>query len=1437
MKLGLDFGSQNLHCAVLEENTVLYHRTLAHNGNIHQAYQILLDDISQCINLDTIETYGLTGNIDLSRKNVIHPILTSVAANKFLKQPVQNVLSIGCENFYLLKLDDKLNYAEHIINSDCASGTGSFLDQQAKRLDLTIDDFAQQAHAFTGQSPVIATRCAVFAKSDIIHSQAEGFSKEAICAGICEGIVRSVLTQVLNGRKIQGPLLFVGGVSLNKKIVEEIEQQFQQQVLVTNFGPTFHAIGAAILGKENNISHFQFDDLQADTNEAREALTIQLTEYPDFTRDINFVDDNVEVTLYRDLNQPSYEVYMGIDVGSTSTKLVLLDQNNQILAGLYTRTAGAPVTAVEQLFKSVNTIFRGKNLSFKGVATTGSGRTLIKEVIAGDLAINEITAHAKGATFLDPQVDTIIEIGGQDSKFTTIANGYVNHTVMNYVCAAGTGTFIEEQAKKLGIALNDISETALGHRSPLTSDRCTVYMERDINHFLSVGWKKEEIMASVLFSVRDNYLSKVAGRSMVGDHIYFQGATAKNKALVAAFENCLQKPILVSKYCHLTGALGAALSLTEQEVAQSTFRGTAFQCQQHVEECKICANHCQLSVFSIGDTDVAWGMKCGRDYGDKTVGTFKPQSVLEQNYQDAFGCYIPQTIDAPTVGIPASLSMKEYAGMFADFFSRCGLNVKVEENTRNNLAHGKEIACSEFCSPILLMHGLIKSLNENKIDFIFYPALLNDKNDLSDPPTTERLLTKDRENYYCYYSQYGPTIMQNLLTYDLQKDVIAPALNLKNESAESLAKTLAVALERYIPLSQDQVQEHFIEAYNSFQERRLKWRALGHHILQSYTEQMKILILGRPYVIFDATLNNGIPKMLEDLGFDLLYQTMFDNKTDNKGPHSVYLERMHWHFGQEVLRAAELAIKEKNVYPVLITSFRCSPDAYVMTYFKELMEEAHKPYLIIQLDEHNSEVGYQTRIEAGVDAFLNDFKQRRDQQIVLETAAQQLTFETTISQDDIILFPYLSPLLDELLIDAFEAHQYHARILPIDQKIINLGFKYVSGGECLPNVAVAGSLIDFFQRSDTDVSRCVLYLGDSCISCNFHQYASLVKAACKKAGWEDIRIFSPKLGVKNDILPIELSMDMAATSVLGSLLYKLYYRFHPYEQEAGATRIVLDKSLALIKTHLLKQLPLWEKPLQGLADHLSEIYFDRLFKPETLDTVPQRTGSLANHSEPSKRSLADKLKDFIHPSKYMITAAREIRALFESLPLPAKRKPRIGILGDLYVKYNNVLNDDLYDYIEELGGEVLLPSYMETGTHLLDASRRQTGEDAIALAKISMYEQSFEDIFQGLLDGCFEPPFVECVQLMQEYGIEHIIPGETTINVGRLLYYLKYGLVDAVIHVNPILCCPGTVTTSIYRKFQDEFGIPIINLFYDGINRPNKIIAPLFDRLQQENLS
>ena len=362
-----------------------------------------------------------------------------------------------------------------------------------------------------------------------------------------------------------------------------------------------------------------------------EPLRLKLSDYPDFSSEKKYEysafdpEDMypVEVDIYEKLVPSNkYEVYMGIDIGSTSTKAVLIDRYRKVLAGFYTRTAGRPVHAVRKLFASIDDVIEKNAIRSKDHRGRDHRRRkeIFGKIIGADIIIDEITAHARAAFELNPEVDTIIEIGGQDSKFTTLRKGLVTFSAMNNVCAAGTGSFIEEQALKLRCPLSDYSSRAEGKRAPIASDRCTVFMERDINHYLSEGYSVDEALASVLHSIRENYLTKVAIESSIGNTICFQGATAKNKALIAAFEQRLNKPIHVSRYCHLTGALGVALMLIEQDAKESRFKGIQLYKKDipvKSEVCELCTNHCKITIADVDGERVAYGFLCGRDYDTK----------------------------------------------------------------------------------------------------------------------------------------------------------------------------------------------------------------------------------------------------------------------------------------------------------------------------------------------------------------------------------------------------------------------------------------------------------------------------------------------------------------------------------------------------------------------------------------------------------------------------------------------------------------------------------------------------------------------------------------------------------------------------------------------------------------------------------------------------
>jgi len=868
------------------------------------------------------------------------------------------------------------------------------------------------------------------------------------------------------------------------------------------------------------------------------------------------------------------------------------------------------------------------------------------------------------------------------------------------------------------------------------------------------------VIASVLFSVRDNYLSKVVGKTSLGDKIYFQGATGRNKALVAAFEDEIKKPILVSKYCHLTGALGSALHSMEPGLGKSGFSGMNFSFRAYSEVCSLCVNKCDLRVYSVGDKITAWGLKCGRDYEDKKMKKSGGASEIEKKYFNVFSRE-SENKEGKTVGIPATLYMMEYYSLFKNFFSKLGMNVIIESGSTKNMAAGKAIVNSDFCAPLVLTHGIIKSLLDKNPDYIFLPAIINEQNLLEQLPAEEKYVEKSTDCYFCFYSQYASTIVNAIPSLSLNDRLISPKIKFNNRKIEQVALDLAESLTGVLNFPAEKISGTFLEAWNEYQADKNRWKDEGKNILETGTDKIRILLLGRPYAVFDEKINLGIPGKIEKAGYEMIHQAMLDLKADDDDRSGI-ISRMHWFYGQQILLAAEEILKHENIYPVFLTCFRCSPDSYLLSYFKKMMDDAGRPYLVIQLDEHSSDVGYETRVEAALDSFINDFKSpdkksKKKPGIIIR--------EHKIDKDDTVFIPYISPIISEIQKYVFESAGYKARVLPLEQRMINTGYKFTSGGECMPNAALVGSIIDMIRKENRVPEKTALYLPTMCLACNFNQFTQLIRIAGEKAGFGGLKIINPNAIRGIPDVPMKVNLNLMSVNILSSLLYKLIFRFRPYEIKKGETDIALEKSMEIIKNYLNNDRPL-------------------------------------------------------------IEAAAEIRNLFEKIEITKGKKPRIGILGDLYTKYNSILNDDIFGFIEELGGEVVMPSYTEMLIHFIYSDVLENDLTKFYLKMVVKEEQKFEKVFSDILADSGEPPVEECISLMNEYGIKHHIIGETTISVSRMLYYIKHKLVDAVVHVNPILCCPGVVSSSIFRKIQEDYSIPVIDLFYDGTNKPNKLIVP-----------
>ncbi|MBW2456530.1 MAG: CoA activase, partial [Deltaproteobacteria bacterium] len=849
--LGIDVGAVSVALCELSLDgeplkTACYE---AHQGDVRGVLARMLAEVA----LPRVGWLACTGAAasHVTGGRAVDPHLAHVAAVRHVEPDVGTILVLGGERFSIIRFDGQGAYRGSQTNSSCAAGTGSFLDQYARTLGFGDSaELAQAALRAGDVAPPIASRCAVFAKTDLIHAQQQGYSREAICNGLCDGLAAIVADTVLSGPPVTDPIVLSGGVALNQAVRAHLARRLARTVQAEPESHLHAALGAALVVRSELDDHeappatpgrwSRPEELLADhrptTTTCHAPLGTPSAGYPDFDDHPSYL---FEPRLRREAPAVEVDVYvpavavkrpgghLGIDVGSTSTKAVLIDDQRQVLVGLYTRTTGRPIVAVQALLEALEDWLSAAPAPFRiaAAATTGAGRKLIGAVVGANLVVNEISAHARAATELRPEVDTIIELGGQDAKFTTLRRGTVTSAFMNTVCAAGTGSFIEEQARQLGCSLADYGDTVAAARSPYASDRCTVFMQRDISHLLGAGHDVPEVLASVLHSVRDNYLQRVAREASIGTQVCFQGATAKNPALVAAFEQRLGRPIAVSRYCHLTGALGAALLLAEQAASEpGSFRGLGLARDTigtANERCDLCRNRCIITTATIGGEQVAYGFRCGRDLDTKRYvsanrsgfALAKARRAVERRLGGpAAATALAQT---PTVGIPAALQLYDQLPFWKRFFTELGVPLVTSEGLEAPVSQGKRIAKAEFCAPMTAFHAHVTSLAD-RADFVFTPVLL-------EGPRPDRRSRRQ----YCFYSQYASSLIESLGDPRLVRRTLRPLLKDQRNPFPSVS-SLTTALRPVLgeTLSRVRVAQAFRAAHRHATELREQLQAL-----------------------------------------------------------------------------------------------------------------------------------------------------------------------------------------------------------------------------------------------------------------------------------------------------------------------------------------------------------------------------------------------------------------------------------------------------------------------------------------------------------------------------------------------------------------------------------------------------------------------------------
>lgn len=970
VNVGIDVGSIGLKVAVRSDVKREIDGFSDYNGFLISDYHRIHSDPAKTLNniIDKVKAaYPANANFnfyytgssgrflaDTYNSPYINEFKALLAFTKSLHPNVKSIMEIGGESSKFISLsnsDGSVGIENYELTGECAAGTGSFLDQQSNRLAYNIEEVGKIALS-AKNTPRIAGRCSVFAKSDMIHAQQKGASPDEILKGLCRALVLNFKSTLIKSNSVKIPVLFVGGVAMNEGVAHFMREllDINDECIIPDNPAHIGAIGASLIAENQEI----IKNLKINTHKAR-ATNLPLS-----------MEGVYRIPEKRiDLERTKRSAYLGVDIGSVSTNLVLLNEDFEILKDIYLPTKGRPIEVVNDGLSLINKEF-STSLNILGVGTTGSGRELIGELIGADCIRDEITAHKVGATFVAKEylagesVDTIFEIGGQDSKYISIEDGIIVDFAMNEACAAGTGSFLEEQAEKLKINIKgEFAKLSLASVSPLTlGERCTVFMELDLNSHLKMGEKLPDILAGLAYSVALNYINKVVKGRKIGKTIFFQGGTAYNDAVAAAFSIILNKRIIVPPYCGVVGALGMALiskEEREQKKYRTKFRGFDIEGIEYRKRdfvCKSCPNECDVREFNIAGEKSFWGDKCSIKYRKKTkikkkayiTDLFLLKDELLTNYENRF----KESLGDKVVGIPRAMYHADNFPFWGTFLSSIGFNVVVSEKTSKGITQdGSSLVVSDPCYPIKVAHGHIKNLINTNVDYIFVPNILN-----------KEPYNPKKESHLCIWGQTLPFMVKgNIELKKYEERFLIPTLNFRF-GMEYLACELANFFQKF------NVKKNLIQAAvkKAYREEKLyisTIRAHGEEALQTLNKEKGVVMIGRPYNLYDRDVNLNIPfKLRENYGINII---PLDMLFGCDGDISHINDNMFWHYGHNIMKTTLNLAKSPNLHLIYLTNFKCGPDSYIKHYINEANG---KPFLVLQFDGHGNDAGYITRCEA-----------------------------------------------------------------------------------------------------------------------------------------------------------------------------------------------------------------------------------------------------------------------------------------------------------------------------------------------------------------------------------------------------------------------------------------------------------------------------------------
>lgn len=1246
--LGIDIGSTTVKIAILDENqTLLFADYQRHFANIQETLADLLqkayDKLGEC----TLHPV-ITGSGGLTLANHLEiPFVQEVIAVSSSLQTMAPQTDVAIE---LGGEDAKIIYfeggnIEQRMNGICAGGTGSFIDQMASLLQTDAPGLNEYAKNYKALYP-IAARCGVFAKTDIQPLINEGATKEDLSASIFQAVVNQTISGLACGKPIRGHVAFLGGPL---HFLSELKAAFirtlkldEEHTIVPENSHLFAAIGSALNAKKevavsltdlkDRLRHSIKLDFEV---ERMEPLFSSEEDYREFTE---------RQSSYRvatgDLSTYSGNCYLGIDAGSTTTKTALVGEDGSLLYSFYSSNNGSPLnTAIRSIQEIYSQLPEDAHIAY--ACSTGYGEALIKAALLLDEGEVETVSHYYAAAFFDPEVDCILDIGGQDMKCIKIKNQTVDSVQLNEACSSGCGSFIETFAKSLNYSVQDFAKAALFAQHPIDlGTRCTVFMNSKVKQAQKEGAEVSDISAGLAYSVIKNALYKVikvSDASELGKHIVVQGGTFYNDAVLRSFEKIADCHAIRPDIAGIMGAFGAALIAREryEEGKETTMlpieKINSLKYTTSMANCRGCTNNCRLTInkFSGGRQFVS-GNRCERGIGKEKNKEHIP-NLYEYKYKRIFS-YEPLSADKAVrgkVGIPRVLNMFENYPFWFTFFTKLNYEVVLSPtSTRKIYELGIESIPSESeCYPAKMAHGHVSWLLKKGIKFIFYPCIPYERNEFPDAVN----------HYNCpIVTSYAENIKNNV------DELHNPEIDFRNPflafTSEAVLTDRLVEVFKELPAQEVKGAAH--AAWEELAAARRDIEKKGEETLEYLKETGRrgIVLAGRPYHI-DPEIHHGIPDLINSYGLAVLTEDSISHLADIERPIRV---NDQWMYHSRLYAAASFVKTREDLDLIQLNSFGCGLDAVTTDEVYEILDGSGKIYTCLKIDEVNNLGAARIRIRSLLAAIRAKEKQNRKRDIQ-SASIDKVVFTKEMKKDYTILCPQMSPFHFSILQAAFNSCGYNLEVLPNDNKgAVDVGLKYVNNDACYPSLIVVGQIMDALLSGKYDLDKTAVIMTQTGGGCRASNYIGFIRRALKKADMEQVPVISLNLsGLESNPgfkLTLPLVKKICYGAVFGDLLMKCVYRMRPYEQEKGIVN---------------RKHKIWEQRVISFLQ-----------------------GGSISHSQFKKMC-----RDLVHE--------------FDMIPVTGERRPRVGIVGEILVKFLPAANNHLAELLEAEGAEAVCPDLID----------------------------------------------------------------------------------------------------------------------------------------------